>query len=55
MMYRIFVCAMLLAVTANSPAASIDTERLSSIVKELASDEYGGRAPGTPGGRRRHR
>jgi Zn-dependent M28 family amino/carboxypeptidase len=52
MMYRIFVCAILLAVTADAPAASIDTERLSSIVKELASDEYGGRAPGTLGGRK---
>ena len=52
MMYRIFACAMLLAVLADAPAASIDTERLSSIVKELASDEYEGRAPGTPGGRK---
>ena len=52
MMYRIFVCTMLLASTADVPAASIDTERLSSIVKELASEEYEGRAPGTPGGRK---
>jgi hypothetical protein len=44
-MYRIFVCAMLLAVTADAPAASIDTERRSSIVKEPASDDYGGTAP----------
>jgi len=29
--------------------AQIDTERLSSIVKVLASDEFEGRAPGTPG------
>ncbi len=30
--------------------AEIDTERLSEIVKLLASDEFEGRAPGTPGG-----
>jgi len=30
-------------------AAQIDTERLSEIVKILASDEFEGRAPGTPG------
>ena len=30
----------------------IETERLSAIVKVLASDEFEGRAPGTPGGRR---
>jgi len=29
--------------------AQIDPERLSSIVKVLASEEFGGRAPGTPG------
>jgi len=33
-------------------AAQIDTERLSEIVKVLASDEFEGRAPGTPGGRK---
>ena len=32
--------------------AGIDTERLSAIVKVLASDEFEGRAPGTPGGRK---
>ena len=52
MMYRIIVCTMLFAVVADAPAASIDTARLSSIVEELASDEYQGRAPGTPGGRK---
>ncbi len=30
--------------------AEIETERLSAIVKVLASDEFEGRAPGTPGG-----
>ena len=30
----------------------IETGRLSAIVRELASDEYEGRAPGTPGGRK---
>jgi Zn-dependent M28 family amino/carboxypeptidase len=38
------------AVTEN--VAGIDTERLSAIVKVLASDEFEGRAPGTPGGRK---
>jgi Zn-dependent M28 family amino/carboxypeptidase len=52
MMYRIIVAAILLAAAAAAPAASIDTERLSSIVRELASDDYEGRAPGTPGGRK---
>ncbi|MGB5720750.1 MAG: hypothetical protein WBM34_08655, partial [Woeseiaceae bacterium] len=33
-------------------AAQIDTARLSEIVKVLASDEFEGRAPGTPGGRK---
>jgi Zn-dependent M28 family amino/carboxypeptidase len=32
--------------------ARIETERLSAIVKILASDEFEGRAPGTPGGRK---
>ncbi len=32
--------------------ARVDTERLSAIVKVLASDEFEGRAPGTPGGRK---
>jgi Zn-dependent M28 family amino/carboxypeptidase len=32
--------------------ARIDTERLSATVKVLASDEFQGRAPGTPGGRK---
>jgi len=33
-------------------AAGIDAERLAEIVKVLASDEFEGRAPGTPGGRK---
>ena len=36
----------------GADAQRIETERLSSIVRELASDEYEGRAPGTPGGRK---
>ena len=32
--------------------ARIETERLSATVKVLASDEFEGRAPGTPGGRK---
>jgi len=52
MMDRIIVSAMLFAVVADAPAASVDMARLSSIVREPASDEYQGRAPGTPGGRK---
>jgi len=40
------------ALLAASPAASADRTdpaRLSAITRELASDPYGGRAPGTPG------
>ncbi|WP_193162467.1 M28 family metallopeptidase [Microbulbifer hainanensis] len=55
-MYRV-ICLLLsiLAVAACSKteksdnATQIDPERLSSIVKTLASDEFEGRAPGTPG------
>ena len=52
MMYRVLACMMLLTGIAGATEATIDTERLSSIVRELASDEYQGRAPGTPGGRK---
>jgi len=52
MMYRMMVCAALWAGLAHAAPAAIDTERLSSVVRELASDEYEGRAPGTPGGRK---
>jgi Zn-dependent M28 family amino/carboxypeptidase len=37
------------AALAADPADSIDPERLSQTVKVLASDEFEGRAPGTPG------
>src|SRR5210317_915188 len=37
---------------AREASPRIETERLSSIVRELASDQYEGRAPGTPGGRK---
>ena len=43
---------LLAALLAASPAASADRTdpaRLSDITRELASDAYGGRAPGTPG------
>ena len=33
-------------------SAHIDTQRLSAIVKVLAADEFEGRAPGTPGGKK---
>lgn len=37
---------------AAGPVTGIDRERLAEIVKVLASDEFEGRAPGTPGGRK---
>ena len=52
MIYRIIACALLSTGLAHASPATVDTERLSSIVRELASDEYEGRAPGTPGGRK---
>ena len=52
MMYRMMVCAALCTGLAHAAPATIDTDRLSSIVRELASDEYEGRAPGKPGGRK---
>ena len=48
-----FFTALLIACLAisipDSRAAQIETGRLSGIVKVLASDEFGGRAPGGPG------
>jgi Zn-dependent M28 family amino/carboxypeptidase len=38
--------------TGTTNDARIETEQLSAIVKVLASDEFEGRAPGTPGGRK---
>ncbi len=52
MIYRMFPCMLLLAGAVGATEATIETERLSSIVRELASDEYQGRAPGTPGGKK---
>jgi Zn-dependent M28 family amino/carboxypeptidase len=46
------ICAALCTGLAQAAPATIDTDRLSSIVRELASDGYEGRAPGTPGGRK---
>ena len=51
-MYRTLICVILLSGVAHATEEAIDTERLSSIVRELASDKYQGRAPGTPGGRK---
>ena len=39
---------------AAEEATRIEIARLSSIVRELASDDYEGRAPGTPGGPTRY-
>lgn len=38
--------------SSTNTKAAIDTERMSAVVKVLASDEFEGRAPGTPGGRK---
>jgi len=38
--------------SAAGTTARIDVERLSTIVRALASDDFEGRAPGTPGGRK---
>jgi Zn-dependent M28 family amino/carboxypeptidase len=46
------ICAALWTGLAQAAPATIDMDRLSSIVRELAADEYEGRAPGTPGGRK---
>ena len=50
----LFLCACADSDTDNTEAAApaIDASRLSEIVRVLASDEFEGRAPGTPGGRR---
>jgi len=39
----------LLTVAAAPPAAHVDQQRMSAITKVLASEEFQGRAPGTPG------
>ena len=39
----------LLAIAAAPPAAHVDMQRMSKITRVLASDEFQGRAPGTPG------
>lgn len=67
MLYRLTLVTLLIAglvgcgtddqETAATPdvagdGARIETERLSATVKVLASDEFEGRAPGTPGGRK---
>ncbi|MCP4301947.1 MAG: M20/M25/M40 family metallo-hydrolase [Gammaproteobacteria bacterium] len=46
------IIAGLVACGAGEKVAEIDTERLAEIVKVLASDEFEGRAPGTPGGKK---
>jgi Zn-dependent M28 family amino/carboxypeptidase len=41
--------AALLAVASAPAVAQVDTQRMSEITRVLASDEFQGRAPGTPG------
>jgi aminopeptidase len=41
--------ALLLVAAAQPPAAQVDMARMSEITRVLASDEFQGRAPGTPG------
>jgi Zn-dependent M28 family amino/carboxypeptidase len=44
-----YALALLATVAAVPAAAQTDPQRLSDAVKILASDDFGGRAPGTPG------
>jgi Zn-dependent M28 family amino/carboxypeptidase len=48
----LLLAAPALARDAATPPARVDPARLSDIVRTLASDEYEGRAPGTPGERK---
>jgi len=48
-MIRLLPLAALLLGAASAPPQAISPERLSADVKTLASDAFGGRAPGTPG------
>jgi Zn-dependent M28 family amino/carboxypeptidase len=45
---RLIVLLSLFAIAA-APAPQVDTQRMSDIARVLASDEFQGRAPGTPG------
>jgi Zn-dependent M28 family amino/carboxypeptidase len=45
----LILCATALAGAQAAPPAAISVERLAAITKTLASDEFEGRAPGTPG------
>lgn len=47
--YSFFVLAALYGLSGGAQAAQVDAERISEIVKVLASDEFEGRAPGTVG------
>jgi Zn-dependent M28 family amino/carboxypeptidase len=47
--YPILLLLMLLVLSAKLEAAQVDAERISEIVKVLASDEFEGRSPGTVG------
>jgi Zn-dependent M28 family amino/carboxypeptidase len=45
----VFVASLSLLSLGAAPAAHVDMQRMSEITKVLASDEFQGRAPGTPG------
>ena len=61
MLHRVLMIGSIIAVlvgcevgeqSPKNTKEAIDTERLSAVVEVLASDEFEGRAPGTPGGRK---
>jgi Zn-dependent M28 family amino/carboxypeptidase len=46
---RLLTALLLLAAAGAAPAQHVDTQQMSKIARVLASDEFEGRAPGTPG------
>ena len=48
-MMRAWALLPLLTIAAAPPAAHVDMQRMSEVTRVLASDEFQGRAPGTPG------
>lgn len=46
---RLLTALLSLVVAGAAPAQTVDTQRMSNITRVLASDDFQGRAPGTPG------
>ena len=46
---RAWALLPLLTIAAAPPAAHVDMQRMSEVTRVLASDDFQGRAPGTPG------